>query len=304
MRCNLACIGCYAADYPRDEELPLDEIDDALGQAERLGVFLVVVTGGEPLLREGIVEVLARHRQLLFLMVTNGTLLDRRCAQAIKGSRNIVPVVSLEGPRDATDRRRGEGAYDAAMQAMGYLRDERVLFGFSATVAAGNWAALIGDEFVSDMIGRGCALGFYTEYVPVGCGARPDWVMADADRSRFREGVLAIRRSRPIIAVHLPDDEYDKNGKCLGVTGGSVHINARGEVEPCPFAHYGAGSVRRAPLEEILESRFLCELRTSQAVVRHGRIGCALVENKAALQEIAARTGAVSTDRPHTAGPA
>jgi len=304
MRCNLDCAGCYASDYPRDDELPLGTIDDVLTQAERLGVFLVIVTGGEPLVRDGIIDVLASHRRLVFLLVTNGTLLDRGRAEAIARSRNIVPVVSLEGPKGITDARRGEGTYEAAVAAMGLLNRQRALFGFSATVTAENWSALIADEFVGDMIGRGCALGFYTEYVPIGKGARPDWVMAERERRQFREGVLGIRRTRPIIAVHLPDDEYDKSGKCLGVIGGCVHINAQGHVEPCPFAHYGAGSVRRRPLAEILESRFLSELRSSEAVVRRGHIGCALVENRALLEEIAGRTGAVPTDRPHAPGPA
>ncbi|HVP56888.1 MAG TPA: radical SAM protein [bacterium] len=307
MHCNFGCAGCYAADYPRDDELSDWALNDLLTQAERLGVFLVIVTGGEPLLRDGLVAMLASHRRLLFLMVTNGTLVDDAQARAIARSRNIVPVVSLEGPREFTDRRRGEGAFDGGIAAMARLDRERVLFGFSATVTAENWSAVIADEFVSDMIGRGCALGFYTEYVPVASGVRPDWVMADHERKLFRQGVLAIRRGRPLIPVHLPDDEYDKHGRCLGVTGGSVHINAQGYVEPCPFAHVAVDRIGDRTLAGALESRFLKELRSSKAVVRHGHIGCALIENRALLQEIARRTGAMPTDSPRltpTAGDA
>lgn len=297
MSCNLACQGCYALDYPRDGELSLDQIDDVLGAAERLGVFLVIVTGGEPLLRDGVVDLLARHKRLLFLLVTNGTLIDREAARAMARGGNIVPVVSLEGPKEMTDRRRGEGVYESAVRAMEFLNGQRLLFGFSATVTGENWSALVADRFVEEMIGRGCVLGFYTEYVPVGRDARRDWILAEDQRRLFREGVLAVRRKHPIIAVHLPDDEYDRSNRCLGVTGGCVHLNAQGCVEPCPFAHYAADNVRETPLAEALESPFLREIRASEAVVRCGHIGCALVENRSLVEAIAARTGARSTER-------
>lgn len=296
MRCNLGCRGCYAIDYPRDREMSASRIDEVLTAAERLGVFLVIVTGGEPLLREGIIDLVARHKRLLFLVVTNGTLMGREAARAAARAGNIVPVVSLEGPKEVTDARRGEGVYDKAMRAMEMLRDEGILFGFSATVTSKNWSALVSDEFLAQVIGRGCALGFYTEYVPVGSDVRRDWILGDQERRLFREAVLGIRRRRPIIAVHLPDDEYDRHGRCLGVTGGCVHVNAQGCVEPCPFAHYARDNVAETPLAEAIDSPFLREVRSSQAVIRRGHIGCALVENAALLEAIAGRTGASPTE--------
>jgi MoaA/NifB/PqqE/SkfB family radical SAM enzyme len=297
MRCNLACAGCYAVDYPRDGELPLEAIDAMLADAAGMGVFLVIVTGGEPLLRDGIIDLMSKHRRLLFLLVTNGTLIDRERARALAASRNIVPVVSLEGPRKITDGRRGDGAYDAAVRAMGCLNEEGALFGFSATVTAGNCASLVGGDFLDEMIGLGCSLAFYTEYVPVGTGVRPDWVLGEEERRAFRQAVLGLRRTGSIIAVHLPDDEYDREGRCLGVTGGCVHVNARGQVEPCPFAHYAADSVAVTPLAQAIKSAFLSRLRSSDAVVRRGHVGCALVENRDILEAIAHETGAKSTER-------
>jgi MoaA/NifB/PqqE/SkfB family radical SAM enzyme len=297
-RCNLACAGCYARDYPRDDELPLETIDQVLRAAERQGVFLVVLTGGEPLLREGLVEVLSAHRRLLFLLVTNGTLVDPRLAAEIARARNIVPAVSLEGPEDVTDARRGAGAYRAALGAMAHLAAEGVLFGFSATVTRQTCEVVVSDGFVAAMIERGCALGFYTEYVPVGSDARGDWVLDQDQRRLLRSRLLDIRRKQSLLAVHLPDDEYDRRGRCMAVVGGSVHINAQGFVEPCPFAHFAADNVQDKPLGEILASPFLGRLRSSEAVIRTGPIGCALVENKGMVEVIARETGAKPTECP------
>ena len=296
MRCNLSCIGCYARDYPQGNELPLDAIEALLDSGEDLGIFLFVITGGEPLMREGIVETFRRHKRLLFLLVTNGTLVDGKRAQAIARSRNIVPVVSLEGLREQTDARRGSGVYDQVELAMRHLQDEGAVFGFSATVARDNFRTLSSDEFIDTMIERGCAVGYYTEYIPVGSAARWELVLEDGEREHFRERVLELRRDKPIMVVHLPDDEYMSDGRCRALVYGSVHINAQGYVEPCPFCHFASDTVGEKSLREALRSPFLAEIRSSKSIIRTGQLGCALFENRKLVQDIAGKTGAQRTD--------
>lgn len=302
MRCNLSCTGCYARDYPSDNELPTNLIDSMLTSAERMGVFLLVITGGEPLMREGILDLFQRHRRLLFLLITNGTLLDRSAAAKIAESGNVVPVVSLEGHRQQTDARRGAGVHDQVEQAMRYLQEEGVIFGFSATVASDNFETLASDRFINEMAHRGCALGFYTEYVPIGSAAKWGLVLKREEQKRFRKRIQQLRREKPMMLVHLPDDEYWGDNKCRAVINGSVHINAEGYVEPCPFAHIASDNIKETSLDQALRSRFLSELRSSDAAIRRGNLGCALLENRELLQEIASRTGAKPTDSPAVGG--
>lgn len=296
MHCNLSCDGCYARDYPRDNELSLDEIGNMLTSAEEMGVFLFVITGGEPLMRDGILGLFKRHRRLLFLMITNGKLLDDSIAKEIAHAGNIIPVVSLEGSLEQTDVRRGYGIYDRVKRAMEYLQSEGAVFGFSAMVTRENFQTLSSNEFIQEMIDRGCALGFYTEYIPVGSAAQWELVLEDRERELFREKILEFRRNKPIMIVHLPDDEYEPNGRCRAVAGGCVHINAQGYIEPCPFTHFASDNIREKGLDEALRSQFLTELRASHAVFRRGQLGCALFENMEILQDIASRTGAKPTD--------
>lgn len=298
MRCNLSCTGCYARDYPIENELAVDVIDRLFSSAERMGVFLFIITGGEPLMREGVLDIFQRHRRLLFLMITNGTLLDKETAREIADARNIVPVVSLEGWQEQTDARRGAGVYALVQRAMEYLQKEGVVFGFSATVASDNFGTLVSDGFVDEMMKRGCVLGFYTEYVPVGSAAQWELVLKHDQQKHFRKRILEMRKSKPIMLVHLPDDEYWGDNKCRAVINGSVHINAEGHVEACPFAHFASDNIRDKDLDQALRSRFLSSIRSSDAVVRRGRIGCALVENRDLLQGIVEKTGAKRTDCP------
>lgn len=150
------------------------------------------------------------------------------------------------------------------------------------------------------MAKRGCALGFYTEYVPIGSAAQWELVLRQEEQKRFRKRIQQLRREKPMMLVHLPDDEYWGDNKCRAVINGSVHINAEGYVEACPFAHFASDNIKEKSLDQALRSRFLTELRSSDATVRRGRLGCALVENRELLQGIAAETGAKPTDGSHT----
>ena len=116
---------------------------------------------------------------------------------------------------------------------------------------------LSSEEFTDEMIAKGCILGFHTEYVPVASGLDASMMLGEAERLEFRQRILRLRRTKPIIIAHLPDDEYDSEGRCEGVAGGTVHINSQGYVEPCPFCHYACDNIRDRSLEEVINSPFL-----------------------------------------------
>ncbi len=296
MKCNLSCIGCYAGDYPVENELSIDEIEQLFCSAEKIGVFLFVITGGEPLMREGIIDLFQRHNKLLFLLITNGLLVNKDLVNEIVSSGNIIPVVSVDGWKKQTDFRRGQGVYEQVENAMMLMQDKNLVFGFSSMVWHDNYETLSSDLFIDEMIRRGCSLGFYTEYVPIGSDACWDMVLNDEERNLFRQRILKIRRNKPIMVAHLPDDEYGKDHKCRGVESGCVHINTQGYIEPCPFSHYSADNIKGKSLESALRSKFLAEIRSSKAIYRCGHIGCALVENEELVKEIALKTGAKSTN--------
>ena len=229
-------------------------------------------------------------------MITNGMLMDDETARMIARAGNIITVVSVEGSKEQTDARRGEGIYDQVKRAMKNLNDAGAVFGFSAMVMRSNFETLSSDEFIKEMVGRGCALGFYTEYIPIGSAAQWEMVLEDAERMKFRERVLNIRKNKPIMVAHLPEDEYGPDKRCMAVDRSCVHINAKGDVEPCPFTHIASDNIREKSLAEVLRSDFLTQIRLSDAPVRCGRLGCALFENREMVEKIAASTGAKRTD--------
>src|SRR5512143_1805844 len=76
MKCNLSCYGCYAGDYQKSLELTLEEIDSILTQMKEMGVYFVVISGGEPFFKKDIFEIFKKHSDMVFLVFSHGGLID------------------------------------------------------------------------------------------------------------------------------------------------------------------------------------------------------------------------------------
>jgi MoaA/NifB/PqqE/SkfB family radical SAM enzyme len=283
MRCNYNCIGCYSRGRPTDDELSRGELDALFSEAEELGVHSVVLAGGEPFLRGDTPDLIARHRRLLFFIITNGSLITPEIAHRIARSGNAIPLVSIEGFAGDTDDRRRPGAHETAMRAFGHLHKAQVLFGFVATNTAANTAQLATDAFIDQMVAIGCAVGFFTEYVPCGPNPKPDWVLDEATRTSFRERILEFRRSKPIVLSQFPDDEYGKENRCSGAGRVSLHINSQGDVEPCPFVSIARENIRHGGLIAACQSPFLRAIREQPKLLQRQHYGCSLFEHRAEL---------------------
>ena len=48
MRCTLKCSGCYAARYSKKDDIPFEELDRIIAEARDLGVYYIIILGGEP----------------------------------------------------------------------------------------------------------------------------------------------------------------------------------------------------------------------------------------------------------------
>jgi MoaA/NifB/PqqE/SkfB family radical SAM enzyme len=107
--CNLACAGCYACSNRKepDEALSDERIAELLNEAFGLGVSIVMLAGGEPLLSHSWLEALGAHKEMAGIVFTNGTLMDKSRREWFSRHRHIIPTFSLEGGKEQTDARRG-----------------------------------------------------------------------------------------------------------------------------------------------------------------------------------------------------
>jgi MoaA/NifB/PqqE/SkfB family radical SAM enzyme len=231
----------------------------------------------------------------LFFLFTNGTLLTDRHVQAIADAPNILPILSLEGDQALTDFRRGDGVAHKVGLAMDRLREADMLFGFASVVTHINLSRVTSRAWLDRLWEVGARFGFLIDYIPFPDGLQQEWVLTEEDLER-KVALVAERyeEARPLV-INFPPDEYSA-GICQAAGRGFVHINADGFVEPCPFSHFAADNVLEKPLEEILASPFMSQLRqmTSQLPNPHGE--CVLFKHRCQVEGLTARTGGFSTE--------
>jgi MoaA/NifB/PqqE/SkfB family radical SAM enzyme len=283
-RCNLRCKGCYAQAIRRDasEELSTGKLRGIVSEADSLGVSFITIVGGEPLVRPEIFDIAGDFPRILFLIVTNGLLLEADLIARLPRQRNTIPVLSIEGTQVQTDRRRGKGVHERVQGKMRELEAAGVFFALSLTVTRDNFDVVTDRAFVEEAIAEGCRLIFYIEYTPMREGT-DEWAITDSQRADMKGIVEGFRRRHSAVFIAVPWDE-EESGGCLAAGRGFVHVSANGDLEPCPFAAYSDTSLKTVSLRQGLQSRFLLALRDKHDSFKETSGGCALWKNRAVVE--------------------
>jgi MoaA/NifB/PqqE/SkfB family radical SAM enzyme len=275
-RCNLRCRGCYnwALRPAHPPEMESARLKSVVGEAKDLGISFVLIAGGEPLLRPEILDITESYPEGLFLVFTNGMLITDAVADRVAKQRNFVPVLSLEGREEETDGRRGGGVHRSLMTTIDRLRARNIFWSVSLTVTRTNFATLTDETFIKGLFDEGCRLFFFVEYTPVSEDTK-EWILTEEQRKQLLQRRDSFRAEYRALFVAVPGDEEEIGG-CLSAGLGFVHVNAAGDVEPCPFAPYSDVNLKDASLKDALQSPFLKEIRENHGRLRETEGGCAL----------------------------
>ncbi len=297
-RCNLRCKGCFAANYAKGVDLPLDVIDRVLTEGEELGIFWVNILGGEPFIRDDMWDIYERHSDVFFQIYTNGTLIDKEAARRLARLGNALVTFSIEGFEEETDARRGRGTFQKIMQGMDNLREVGVPIGFSATVTRHNIDVLTNDKFYDMLIDKGCLLGWHFFYMPVGRNASTELMPTPEQRKLMQHlGAKRIRNQKPLFVIDFLNDGPYMNG-CIAGARHYFHINAHGDVEPCVFVHLAVDNVKQKSLKEIISSPFFKAIRARQPFDNNRLRPCMIIDHPHVLREVYNGFHPRSTDGP------
>jgi len=167
--CNLSCTGCWAAQYEKEQNLPYAVLDSICQQGKKMGIYWYLFSGGEPLIRKkDIIKLCEEHQDCFFLAFTNGTLVDEKFCEEVLRTGNLTLCFSIEGIEQATDMRRGKGSYQKVIEAMELMKKYRLFFGYSTCYHRYNTESVASDEFVDEMLARGCFYAWNFTYIPIG----------------------------------------------------------------------------------------------------------------------------------------
>ncbi len=282
-RCNLACKHCYSLSGDRDYpgELSQEEVHRVMEDLRSFGVPVLILSGGEPLLRPDIFVISARAKEMGFYvgLSSNGALIDAAKADRIAEVGYNYVGVSLDGIGATHDRfRRREGTFERALAGIRHCRDRGIKVGLRFTMTADNEVEL---PLLLDLMDREDIDKFYLSHlVYAGRGNRNraddsahassrkavtllfERALSDLENGRNREYVTGnndadgvhflhwVERRFPERAAHVRAKLVEWGGNSSGCA--VANIDNLGNVHPdTMWWHYSLGNVRERPFSEI-----------------------------------------------------
>ena len=290
-KCNLHCAGCYSrcnnatTDSEPVMQLTGDEWLRIFGEADELGISFIILAGGEPMLRRDVIEAAGKKQNILFPVFTNGTFMDEKYFALFDKCRNLVPIMSIEGSREITDARRGNGIYDKLTANMDEFRKRGLIFGASVTVTTENCNEVTSDGFLGTLAEKGCKAVIFVEYVPVTDESKA-LAPTDAERLHLMNEIQRLRDEHPeMVYISFPGDEKSSGG-CVAAGRGFFHINSHGGAEPCPFSPYSDVNIRNGSLRDALRSPLFTALRSGDILLDDHEGGCVLYEKRELVEAL------------------
>ncbi len=291
-RCNLACKGCWATGVPRPVDMAPELLHKIVTESSAQGCRFFGILGGEPLLLPWLPDFFDAHRGSYFQLFTNGQLLDDALARRLRAAGNVSPLISIEGGAATYAARRGDGrAYGTALEALACCKRQGLITGVATSVSASTFADVVTPAFIDDMVARGAHYVWYYIYRPSGTEPGFDEALDDGQVRALRRFLLEQRRRCRAAVIIDAYWDHDGNALCPAATGISHHINALGDVEPCPPLQCSDARLDLAAdvAATIEGSAFLKAFRAEVPTLTRG---CVLMDHPAELAALAARCGA------------
>ena len=273
--CNLRCIHCHASGgKPAPDELTTEEAKRLFDQLAEVSEFrMVAFTGGEPLVRDDLFELLAYTQALGFTntLATNATLIDDEVAHRLRSYGVAIGAVSLDGfDAETHDYVRGQpGSFEAALRGIRALRRAGIPLHINITAMEYNIDQL--EPLMTLVDELGTAILIMYQLVPVGRGQGIEDAALDLGANerliRFMAQAQSVIRAvmEPVAGPQywpfLLKRAGIESGPLLRLAEtvfhgcsagrGFVYIKPNGEVWPCPFIEVSCGNVRETPFSTI-----------------------------------------------------
>ena len=276
--CNLNCVHCRASSQfgPYPNELNTDEAKKVLDQIREVGQPIIILTGGEPLLRKDIFTLADYGTKIGLRMVmgTNGTLITPDFARRIQDSGIKRVSISLDGAtKDSHDVfRKVDGAFDGAIKGITYLRERGIEFQINTTITKNNLFEL--ENIFKLVVELGAVAHHIFLLVPT--GRAQDMVSQELNAREYEETLHWFYQQHDKTTIQLKAtcapqyyrilrQEAQRNGKKVSkenygldaVTRGCLagtsycFISHEGIIQPCGYLEINSGNLRESTFSDI-----------------------------------------------------
>ena len=275
-KCNLKCAHCYinAGEKKDIDELSTDGAKLIIHQIAEVSKPLLILSGGEPLLREDIFELIryGTERGLKMAMGSNGMLIDDAVARKLKDAGITTVSISLDSSVPALhDQFRGvTGSWQQAVEAIKALKRSGVIVQVNTTVTQQNYSQIEDIFALAEKLG---AENFHLFFlVPTGRGAKIEDITSDMYEkmitSSFSKSMKYNLNVKPSCAPQFmriaQETGIDMTRWVRGCMAGLYYcrIYPTGEVTPCPYLPIALGNIRQKSFKDIwFNSEVLRNLR-------------------------------------------
>lgn len=271
------CKHCYRdAGAKVDEELNTEEGKALLGEIAKAGFKIMIFSGGEPFMREDIVELVQHATSLGLRPVfgTNGTMIDDVMAKRLKQAGTMGVGISLDSvTAEKHDKLRGfPGAWESALEGMRNCKNNDLSFQIHTTLMDWNYDEI--EELTDLAVEMGAVAHHIFFLVPTG---RAVTIEEESLRAEQYESVLKrIMSKQKEVDIELKPTcapQFMRIAKEMGVTtrfqrgclAGTSYciISPKGRVQPCAYLDMEVGNIRKTPFSEIWKnSEIFNTLRT------------------------------------------
>lgn len=286
--CNINCLHCYRdAGTRRSDELTTAEGKKLLNEIAASGFKIMVFSGGEPLLRSDIFELI-RHAKGLGLrpvLGTNGTMITPQMAAELKQAGLAVAGISVDSRAKANHDwfRQSEGAWEQTMAGIDACRQAGLAFQIHTTVM--NW----NESEVIDITDLAVELGAIAHHifflVPTGRGKDiEETTLKTLQYEALLERILEKQRQVPIELKPTCAPQFMRIARQRGIPmrfskgclAGTTYcvILPNGDVQACPYLPVKAGNVKDTDFDVLWRDNLLFnELRTEDLKGQCGNCG-------------------------------
>ncbi len=282
--CNLRCKHCYAtAGKPLPDELTTDEAMDTIDKLNKLGVTIISFSGGEPLVRKDIYELIsyAYEKGIYVAVATNGTMISEDVAKKMKEAGVGYVQISLDGTKETHENFRGiKGCYDRTIQGIKNCVKQGFFVNVSMTVTSYNYQDV--EAVISLCEKLGVDWFMHYNFIPTGRGKnildrditpeQREELLKMLYRKNFEGSKLSLLSTAPQFArvalqykqekSFIPTHFYNISAgerlkelaEFIGGCGAGrfyMSIRANGDIQPCVFFPLKLGNIRDMSYEDL-----------------------------------------------------